>query len=148
MIDHARYIVRMLLPRKYVIFMYLNRWQHHVQKTLSREEINVKTFRSIAVHITIRLWDESRNRGSFSGNMQCIFSHSKTSRIALSLTMSLETASRLLWAGGWGGGVPGHEAKPVAYRPGGDLNHQTPEIPKAFQKRAKLNLIVKTVKNC
>jgi len=36
----------------------------------------------------------------------------------------------------------------VAYR-GGELGVQTPpEIPKAFQNRAKLDQIVKTVKNC
>ena len=38
----------------------------------------------------------------------------------------------------------------VAYRGGGGWGVQTPppEIPKALQNRAKLNPIVKTVKNC
>ena len=40
--------------------------------------------------------------------------------------------------------------QPVAYRGGGGLGGSTPppKIPKALQNRAKLNPIVKTVKNC
>jgi len=36
----------------------------------------------------------------------------------------------------------------VAYRGGGFKPPPTPEIPKALQNRAKVNPIVKTVKNC
>ena len=39
--------------------------------------------------------------------------------------------------------------QPVAYRGGGwGVQTPPPEIPKAHQNRAKLNPIVKTVKNC
>jgi len=37
---------------------------------------------------------------------------------------------------------------PVAYGGGGGFGMFNPEIPKALQNRAKLNPIVKTVKNC
>ena len=37
---------------------------------------------------------------------------------------------------------------PVAYRGGGLGCSKPPEIPKAFQNRAKLNLTVKTVEDC
>jgi len=41
------------------------------------------------------------------------------------------------------------DQRPVAYRGGGGVVQTPPsEIPKALQNRAKLNPIVKTVKNC
>jgi len=43
--------------------------------------------------------------------------------------------------------TPHCRAQSVAYR-GGGFKHPPPEIPKALQNRAKLNQIVKTIKNC
>jgi len=66
-------------------------------KIMSHEETNVKHFKvdkSTTVRIMIGQWDEPRNLGSISGKMQCIFAHSKTSRIALGLTMSRQLSSR------------------------------------------------------
>jgi len=42
---------------------------------------------------------------------------------------------------------PGH-LRTVAYRGGEGVTPPPPEIPKAIKNRAKLNPIVKTVKNC
>jgi len=39
------------------------------------------------------------------------------------------------------------QTRPVAYRGGGGVQN-LPEIPKALQNRAKLNPVVKTLKNC